>query len=107
MDNTLHGKKMANARIYAYSPAAFIAYQQEPDRLEQIRGAAVDREHQPRVERCLGALVAHRADCGFYPGNVPGRSWMNLAGLHARNAARAVDRFPPVQFASRWVQEWR
>jgi hypothetical protein len=75
------------------------------DALEQIRGASVDPAHAQRVDAALSVLLAHRADCGFYPGRVPGLEWMQLVGfIERRNSALGR---PPNRMATRWVREWR
>lgn len=73
------------------------------DVLEQIRGAHVDPSHAERVEAALSVLLSHRADCGFYPGQVPGLEWMQLAGfIERRNSTLGR---PPNRMATRWLWE--
>lgn len=75
------------------------------DALEQIRGAHVDPTYAERVDGALSVLLAHRADCGFYPGRVPGLEWMQLAGFIERR--NSVLGRPPGRMATRWVREWQ
>lgn len=75
------------------------------DALEQIRGAHVDPGHAEHVDAALSVLLAHRADCGFYPGKVPGLEWMQLVGWIERQ--RATLGRPPHRMATRWVREWQ
>lgn len=75
------------------------------DALEQIRGAHVDPQHAKNVDAALTVLLAHRSDCGFYPGRVPGLEWMQLAGFIERR--NSVLGRPPGRMATRWVREWQ
>ena len=85
----------------AVSPDAWAKLGRDP--LEQIRGAHVDPGHAERVEAALSVLLSHRADCGFYPGHVPGLEWMQLAGwIERRNSTLGR---PPNRMATRWLWE--
>lgn len=97
--------KMANAIDSTASACAFTLYEREPDRLEQIRGAAVDPTHGQLVVRCLEGLLSHRADCRhFVDRSAPG-SWLQaMVGAQTRRAFAAMGR-PPGRFAARWVRE--
>ena len=76
------------------------------DALEQIRGAHVDPAYGQRVDAALSVLLAHRADCGFYPPrNAPGLDWMQLAGYIER--MRSTLGRPPNRMTTRWVREWQ
>lgn len=95
--------KMANAIDSTASACAFTMYEREPDRLEQIRGIAIDPGHGERVEGALGRLLAHRADCGYRPPmTAPMRELLFLVGYRARMLARIGQ--PPERFLAQWCQ---
>lgn len=97
-------KSLAIASLSA--PCAFTAYEREPDRLEQIRGAAVDPTHGQLVVRCLEGLLSHRADCRLFVDRSAPGSWLQaMVGAQTRRAFAAMGR-PPARFAARWVREY-